>query len=315
MNRRTFVGLIGASSATLHPFDAKAARNGTLLWPRGPGVPAIGSPAGIAVGRDDAARVLRLDRVGIQLYTLRGEMERDVEGTLARVGEIGYREVEFAGYFGRSPAQLREALRDAGLDAPAAHVEAKTVEADWARVLDEAVGVGHEFIVAAWIDGDRRTTLDDWKRWAERLGRAAEQAKAAGIRFAYHNHDYEFTPVSGHVPYDLLLESTDPDLVAFEMDLFWLIRAGGDPLAYFERHPRRFPLVHVKDMDASTAKRMVDVGRGSIDFRRIFARAEQAGIRHYFVEHDEPVSPFESARISFEAMRRLEVPARSPARS
>jgi sugar phosphate isomerase/epimerase len=246
---------------------------------------------------------LRIDRVGIQLYTLRSEMERDVEGTLASVGRIGYREVEFAGYFGRSPAQLRAALRSAGLDAPAAHVEAKTVEVDWARTLDEAAAVGHEFIVAAWIDADRRTTLDDWKRWAERFGPAAEQAKAAGLRFAYHNHDYEFTAVEGRVPYELLLESTDPGLVDFEMDLFWLIRAGGDPLAYFARHPHRFPLVHVKDMDA--ARRMVDVGRGTIDFRRIFAQAEQAGIHHYFVEHDEPVSPFESARVSFEAMRRL----------
>jgi sugar phosphate isomerase/epimerase len=270
---------------------------------------------GPADRRADSLPPARIDRVGIQLYTLRSEMERDVERTLSRVAGIGYREVEFAGYFGRSPVQLREALRAAGLDAPSAHVEAKTVEGDWMRTLDEAAAVGHQYIVAAWIDADRRMTLDDWKRWAGRFGTAAEQAKSAGLRFAYHNHDYEFTPVGGRIPYDVLLENTDPDLVAFEMDLFWLIRAGSDPLAYFARHPGRFPLVHVKDMDASPEKRMVDVGRGSIDFRRIFARSAEAGIRHYFVEHDEPVSPFESARISFEAMRRLEIPASPSDRS
>jgi sugar phosphate isomerase/epimerase len=247
----------------------------------------------------------RLDRIGIQLYTVRSAMEQDFDGTLVRIASIGYREVEFAGYFGRSPAAVRKTLASAGLTAPSTHVEAKTIETEWARTLEDAAAIGHRYVTAAWIDADRRTGTDDWMQWAERFNRAGEQAKAAGLRFAYHNHDYEFVRTGGRVPYDILVENTDPALVAFEMDLFWIISAGFEPLDYFAKHPGRFPMVHVKDMTAAPARRMVDVGQGSIDFARIFAHAGQAGIQHWFVEHDEPESAFDSARVSYDYLRAL----------
>jgi sugar phosphate isomerase/epimerase len=245
------------------------------------------------------AQQRRIERIGIQLYTLRKEMENDFEGTLARVRRIGYREVEFAGYFGHPPSVVRTMLARNDISSPSAHVEAKMVEADWHRTLAEAAAVGHDFITAAWIDEGARRTLDDWRRWAEKFNRAAEEAKAVGLRFAYHNHNYEFAPVGGRIPYDVLVEGTDPDLVAFEMDLFWIISAGGDPVSYFEKHPHRFPMLHIKDMTAAPAKKMVDAGSGVIDFRRIFAHAGTAGVRHWFVEHDEPADAFASARASF----------------
>lgn len=245
-------------------------------------------------------------RTGVQLYTLRTLMERDFEGTLARVAEIGYREVEFAGYFGRTPAQVRAALASAGLSAPAAHVGLGAVRGDWERTVDAAAEIGHRYLIVAWVPEAERTE-GGYRRVAEDLNRAGEAARRAGIRAGYHNHDFEFSPDGCDRPYDLLLAETDPSVVVHEMDLYWITFAGADPLDYFARFPGRFELVHVKDMTAG--REMTEVGSGVIDFPRIFARARQAGIRHAFVEHDSPAAPLESIRASHRAMQRLEIPA------
>lgn len=247
-----------------------------------------------------------LERIGLQLYTVRAAMARDVEGTLARVAAIGYREVEFAGYFDRTPAAVKAALANAGLDAPANHVPFETLADGWDSVLDTAAAIGHSDVLVAWIPREARPDLDGWKRVAELFNRAGERARAAGLRFGYHNHDYEFAPVEGQVPYDVLLAATDPALVTFEMDLYWTVKGGRDPLAYFASHPGRFPYVHVKDSAGPPDHRMVDLGRGTIDFATIFARSAQAGIRHYFVEHDEPHDPFAFCRDGYTYMRNLQ---------
>ena len=128
-----------------------------------------------------------------------------------------------------------------------------------------------------------------------------------GVQFAYHNHDYEFAPLEGQIPYDLLLERTDPSVVRLEMDLYWTFKGGASPVEYFERYPGRFHLLHVKDMDSTPRRFFADVGKGVIDFKSIFAQSRKAGVRHYFVENDEPAgSPFDSLRVSFEYLRRLE---------
>lgn len=246
-----------------------------------------------------------LGPLGVQLYTLRREMQRDFEGTLARVAEIGYREVEFAGYFDRAPEQVRAALDRTGLVGPGAHVPVELLSEGWARALDAAHVIGHEWLIVAWIPQELRRTLDDWRRLAERFNRAGEEAARAGLRFAIHNHTYEFDRIGDRLPYDELLEACDPRVVDFEMDLFWIAKGGGDPVAYFARYPGRFPMVHVKDMDAR--QQMVDVGAGVIDWRRIFADRRQAGIRHYFVEHDEPPDPLASVRASYAYLSRLSV--------
>ncbi|HET7038260.1 MAG TPA: sugar phosphate isomerase/epimerase [Gemmatimonadales bacterium] len=246
----------------------------------------------------------RLDRIGVQLYTVRAAMARDVEATLERVAAIGYREVEFAGYFGRTPEQIRSALETARLSAPACHIGWERLESDASRTLDEAARAGHDFVIVASLPADRSRSVADYRAWAARFNDAGRAARDAGLRYAYHNHEVEFRPIDGTLPYDVLLADTDPDLVAFEMDLFWTVKGGADPLAYFAAHPGRFQLVHVKDMDADG--RMVDVGAGRLDFRAIFARGAQAGIRHCFVEHDEPADPFASIQASFDYLRRLE---------
>ena len=252
-----------------------------------------------------ADRARRLDRIGLQLYTVRDLMAKDVEGTLAAVAGAGYTEVEFAGYFGKSSADIRALLDRHGLTAPAVHAGSIAPD-DWAKSLDAAGAIGHKYIVVPWIPEERRKTLDDWKRVAADFNRVAATAQAAGVQFAYHNHDFEFPLVEGQVPYDVLLAETDPKLVQLEIDLYWITKGGQDPLAYFARWPGRVPLVHVKDSMGAPDHRMVDVGSGTIDWKRIFARSQQAGIKHYFVEHDQPADPLASIKASCDYLKALE---------
>jgi sugar phosphate isomerase/epimerase len=249
--------------------------------------------------------VARLDRIGVQLYTVRDVLPRDFDGTLARIAHIGYQEVEFAGYMGRTAAQVRDAIRRAGLTAPSAHVPLAALGEGWDRVLEDAHTVGHRYVVMPWLDQKDRPNLDAYRRIADRLNRAGEAAARAGIRFAYHNHNFEFAPMENRLPYDVLLESTDPKHVSFELDLYWITKGGQDPLAYFARWPGRFRMVHVKDSAGPPEHRMADVGAGTIDWGRIFKHRKEAGIEHYFVERDDPPDPFASVAASYAYLRDL----------
>ena len=247
----------------------------------------------------------RIDKIGIQLYTVRDKMKEDVEATLARIAQIGYKEVEFAGYFGHPPEHIRDFLGKNGLSAPSAHVAYENDD-QWKAALAAAKTIGHEYIVMPWIPEERRRTLDDWKKFAQVFNHAAQMAHDAGIQFAYHNHDFEFPKMDGQVPYDVLLQSTDPKLVQLEIDLYWITKAGQDPLAYFARWPGRIPMVHVKDSAGPPENKMTDVGQGKIDWKRIFAKRDQAGIKHFFVEYDQPPQPFEDATVSYNYLKQLE---------
>ncbi len=245
-----------------------------------------------------------IDRIGVQLYTVRSEMQKSVERTLERVAAIGYREVEFAGYFDRSPQRIRSLLEANQLTSPATHIPLAFLEQRWQETLDLAETIGHRYLVVPSIPRRQRTTIDDYRRIAQLFNRAGAAARARELTFAYHNHDFEFVPLQGEIPFDVLTREADPDLVKLEMDLFWVIKGGHDPVEYFEPNPDRIPLVHVKDMDATG--KMVDVGAGQIDFARIFAKSEIAGIEHFFVEHDTPADPFASITASYEYLRELE---------
>jgi len=190
-----------------------------------------------------------------------------------------------------------------GLVAPSSRVSYDALGDRLPQSLEAAKILGQSYIVCAWIDAELRREPDVWRHAAERFNRAGEASKKLGIQFAYHNHDFELTPADGRLPYDLLLAETDPELVKMEMDLYWITKGGQDPVAYFDRHPGRFPLVHVKDMDRRGE--IADVGSGTIDFARIFARSETAVIRHYLVEHDNSSSPIESISASYRFLRRL----------
>jgi sugar phosphate isomerase/epimerase len=241
----------------------------------------------------------KLDKVGLQLYTVRDLMKADLPGTLAKVASIGYKEVEFAGYFGRTPAEIRSLLAQNGLASPSTHLGFESIGGDWQKQLDDARAAGHQWTTIAWMPEEQRKGIDDWKRHAAEFNKAGAQAKAAGLRFAYHNHDFEIRPLQGQRPLDVMLSETDPALVDFEMDLYWVKFGGGDPIDFFTRHPGRFPLVHVKDSAGPPDNRMVDVGSGTIDWPAIFAQSEKAGIKHYFVEHDQPADPIATITNSY----------------
>lgn len=244
-----------------------------------------------------------LERAGLQLYTVRRLMESDFDGTLATVARIGYKEVEFAGYFGRPPAQVAASLSRIGLISPSTHIPYANLGETWAESVADALTIGHQYVTIPWLPAE--STLDGWYRIADRFNEAARIAREQGLGFAYHNHDFEFKPVEGRIPFDVLLERTDPSLVAFEMDIYWLFRAGHDPLEYLAEYPGRFPLFHVKDSSGAPEHGMVDVGAGVIDFGTILSRAIESGARHFFVEHDSPREPMRSIRNSYAALAAL----------
>lgn len=261
----------------------------------------------------DAARDLfpsapadSIDKIGLQLYTVRSEMQTSVERTLYEVGRIGYKEVEFAGYFGRPPRAIRQLLDRNNLRSPSGHTSLDVLRSGWYRTLNDASEIGQKWLVVPSLAESDRNSIDALKRTAELFNRSGQDAKSYKVRVAYHNHDYEFQEVEGKRILDVLLEETDPELVDFEIDLYWITKAGGDPFDYFTRYPKRFPLVHVKDSAGAPGHQMTEVGRGTIDFAKLFAQREQAGMKHFYVEHDNPAEPLSSVRVSYRYLDSLE---------
>ena len=258
-----------------------------------------------------AATAHKIEKIGLELYTVRGALDKDFEGTIARVAKVGYKEVELAQFFAHlpefspSPMRAREILDANGLSAPASHVPYSALSPEnWPKVIEASKVLGHSYVVNPSIDREVLKQADGWKRAAETFNRAGEESQKSGIRLGYHNHVEEFKPLpDGKLPYDVLLAETDPKLVIMEMDLGWVHEAGADPVAYFEKYPGRFPLVHVKDFTKD--RTMVDVGKGEIDWRAIFAKSDAAGIKHYFVEFDNPSDPFESIESSYAYLEKL----------
>ncbi len=248
----------------------------------------------------------RIDSIGLQLYTLRKELGKDFESTLRKVAAIGYRKVEFADYYNRSPSQVRLALNNAGLSSPSTHLSLQTIAHDLGWAIESAKIIGHRYLVLGYLEPEERKSLDDYKALADILNCAGEDCRKAKLQLAYHNHDFEFESTNGQVPYDLLLRSTDRELVKMELDLYWVTKAMRQPEDYFTQYPGRFELFHIKDMDGTSKRFFTEVGRGTIDFERILAQSRQAGVKHYFVEQDEiSGAPFESIKTSYDCLKTL----------
>lgn len=259
--------------------------------------------------------------VGLQLYTLRDLMGKDPDGTLKKVADIGYKEMELFGYsdgkfFGKAPREFAALLKSLGLTAPSGHYttgnttpNAKgTLTNDWKRAIDDAATIGQKYMVCAFLFPNERTKLDDYKKHVDLFNKSAELVKAAGMQFCYHNHDFEFKTLDGQVPYDVILNNTDKNLVKLELDIYWASFANQDPVALFKKHPGRFPLWHVKDMEKTAERAFAPVGTGSIDFQRIFDARKTAGMTHFFVEQDVcKLPPLESIAISYKNIEKLKV--------
>ncbi|MEO8335558.1 MAG: sugar phosphate isomerase/epimerase [bacterium] len=263
------------------------------------GATTLGRPRALAAMTSAS---MHLPRIGIQLYTVRSLTEKDLEGTLAKLAGIGYAEVEFAGYFGKTPEQIRAMLIANKLSSPSVHIPLPASDDAWSRALADSRTIGHEWAVIPWLEPPMRT---EWARLADRFNHLATMARSAGMRFAYHNHDFEFTKEGEGTALDLLLKNTDPSLVDFEMDLYWVTKAGADPLDLIARYPKRFPLMHAKDISASPEHTIVDVGKGTIDFARIFREERTSGMTHVYVENDIPTDAIQSATTSFQYLSNL----------
>lgn len=286
MNRRNALGLLGTGLLGLAWEGNTPSRLAAWTTPRSGPLPAP------------------IDPLGIQLYTLRGRMAEGVEATLDLVARIGYREVEFAGYFQRTPAQIRSSLTASGLSAPSAHVSLEAVEQE--ATLAAAAEIGHQWLVVPSLPSNVRQTLNDWARLGERFTRIARTARSWGLRIAYHNHDTELRPFDGEVPLEVFLAASDPALVHLQADLFWLAQGGVDPVDFLNRWPGRVPMVHVKDRGPNGE--MVDIGTGTLDWRAVLRAAPAAGIRHWFVEHDNPKNAEAFTRSAHSYLAGLQAP-------
>ena len=255
--------------------------------------------------------------IGLQIYTVRDELQKDLAGTIQQVAKIGYKEFEILWFYEKSPAELAKILRDNGITALSCHYQLQDVETGWDQHVDKAKQFGLKYMVNAILEPGERKSFEDYKWLVDVFNKAGETAQKAGIQFCYHNHNFEFKTYGDTTAYDYLLKSLDPKLVKFEMDCFWVTHAGQDPVAYFKKYPGRFPLLHIKDMkdnprpaqefDAKMGL-FAPVGKGTIDWKRIFAAAKEGGVQHYFVEQDyceQP--PLEALKMSYEYLSNLNV--------
>ncbi|WP_223649196.1 sugar phosphate isomerase/epimerase family protein [Hymenobacter psoromatis] len=261
--------------------------------------------AGWAAGQR-VAQAARVRDIGLQLYTVRTEMLQDAKGTLARVAQLGYKEIESASsakghYYGLSAKEIKQVTRDLGLTLRSGHVQ---IDEHWARTIDEAAEAGQQYLICSTMPSTGQTA-SNYERVADVFNKSAEACRKAGLLFGYHNHEYEFEQENGQIFYDILLAKTDPTLVHMELDLGWVVAAGQDPLRYFERYPGRFPLWHLKDVKPDKAV-STELGTGRVPVVPLLQHAQQAGLKYFFVEQEDyQTSALDSARRDIEYLRQL----------
>ena len=250
---------------------------------------------------------------GLQLYTIRDLLSADREGTLKNVADIGYREVELAGLAGATARAMQASLKRYKLDAPSIHASYDRLRGDFDSILEEARTLGAGFLVCPWVDAGARETADDWKRVCQTLNRIGRAVRNHGLVLAYHNHDFEFVPFDdGTTPFHLMMTETDPRDVKLELDVYWVAKAGLDPVQYLTSGQDRILLVHLKDLAADGST--VELGRGVLDTERIIRAALLAGVKHLFVEQDSSADPLGSVRTSFRFLERLPADVRPQSR-
>jgi sugar phosphate isomerase/epimerase len=248
--------------------------------------------------------------IGIQLYTLREMLKENFEETLDIVSSIGYSTIESAGYadrkfYGYYPKEYKNILEDYGLTPVSSHARFALIDAPY--VIDDTLESGAKYLVYPWLAENQRKTIDDYKRLADEFNIIGELCKNGGLTFAYHNHAFEFEDKNGVIPYNVLLENTEPDLVSMELDLYWIMRGGFNPKEYFDVFPGRFKLWHVKDMLDTSVMDFAPVGQGILNFQAIFRQKEKAGLEYAFVEQDSHSNddPIFNIETSFNYLNRL----------
>jgi sugar phosphate isomerase/epimerase len=250
---------------------------------------------------------------GIQLYTLREDMPKDPAGVLKQLAAFGYKQIEsYEGpkgmFWGMGHTGFKKYMDDLGMSIVASHCD---INKDFERKAEEAAAIGMKYLVCPWLGPQK--SLDDYKRHAATFNQKGELCKKSGIRFAYHNHDYSFKLQDGQVPQELLMKETDAALVDFELDIYWLVTAGEDPVKWFKNHFNRFRLCHVKDRsktpEVNNSKNSVDLGTGSIDWKKVLKSAKENGMQHFIVEQEAYPNgtPLQAAKVNAEYMKGLRI--------
>lgn len=244
------------------------------------------------------------NKVGLQLYSLRDIINANPKGVLEMVAAAGYKELETYGHadgklFGLPVSEYGAMVKGLGMKTISGHYDIKAVENGWEQICDQAKSIGQKYVVVPWLDKKNYATLDALKATCETLNKGGEVAKKYNLRMGYHNHAFEFQKVEGQIMLDFMIAQLDPKLVGIELDLYWVVNAGFDPLDYFAKYPGRFEQWHVKDMDKTDRNKNADIGTGTIDFKKIFAAAKQSGMQHYFIEQETyPINSTESVKAS-----------------
>lgn len=246
--------------------------------------------------------------LAIQLYTIRDAIAENLEKALEKLVELGFNQIEIYGYdgkfFGKSRTEFQSILKNVGMAVISSHHTTGIVHNSkgtllnhWEKSVEDLHFIGSEYMVCSYLFEEERT-LDHYQKLPELLNKSGEITNKAGIGFAYHNHDFEFETLENKTVYDFILENTESDLVKMELDLYWIAKAGFNPITYFENHPGRFPLWHVKDKKTGT-KDFTEIGNGTIDFQTIFQACDKAGLKYWFLEQDSSDKDiFESIKIS-----------------
>ena len=288
MNRRIFLDWLGRAAGVC----------ATL-----PLVEACGRHEGLPSG---TAR--RLERIGLELYAVRDAMRADPEGTMAAVREMGYDDVELLwsfGNFGRTPAQVKATLEQTGLRAPSAHIAPELLQSDWSAALDDALLLGHEYLIVPSLPAETNTSLDAWKRWADIFNAAGSTARTAGVWLAFHNEPGHQGALDGEVPYDVFVQRTDPYFVRHQLDTGNMLMGGGDPLAYLARYRDRYFSFHLKDVVADRS-RDTELGQGILDIRAFLAAIPDLAAKPVYVEQEGTADAMGAARRNCAYLRTLE---------
>jgi len=279
MNRRTFVKGISATVAA------------TIVLP------------------SDLLALPKKKIIGIQLYTLRDLIAADFMGTLKKIRKAGYNSVEAAGYgdrkfYGYSPKEYKEIVTDLGLQPTSSHSSVNPENISSA--IEDHLSAGMDYIVVPWIPKEKYNTPDAYKKLADDFNIIGKACKEAGLGFGYHNHAFEFEKMGDQIPYNILIENTDPKYVFMQVDLFWMVYGGHQPEEYFTKYPGRFELWHIKDMDNTPARESVEVGDGIINYAKVFKMKDLSGMKHFFVEQEAfKMDPIQSIRKSYKFLNSL----------
>lgn len=250
----------------------------------------------------------KIKNPGIQLYSVRTEMLADAKGTLKQLAALGIKQIESASsakgnYYGLSGKEMKEACKELDMTLRSGHV---AINSKWQQTMEEAAEAGQEYLICSSMPKSGQT-IDNYKRTAEIFNKSGEECRKLGLKFGYHNHDYEFDKVDGQILYDVLMDNTDPKLVHMELDLGWVVASGQDPFAYFEKYKGRFPLWHLKDMDLQK-KHSTEFGKGGLDIPKLLKHKKDSGLKYFFIEQEEYAkTPMESIKYNMDYLERTRV--------